>query len=50
VTTDCFYLGGMMQMVPDGCGCRIGGFGEAYCVLMHRLPCPEDCPDRKAKG
>jgi hypothetical protein len=47
---DCLYLGGMVRMVPDGCSCRIGGFGEPYCIMMRRLPCPKDCPDRKARG
>ena len=47
---DCFYLGGMVPVAPDGCGCRIGGLGESYCIMMRRLPCPENCPDRKSKG
>ena len=50
VPADCFYLGGMVPMAPDGCGCRIGGLGEPYCIMMRRLPCPENCPDRKSKG
>jgi hypothetical protein len=49
LTTDCRYLGGMVPMVPEGSGCRISGFGETYCILMNRLPCPENCPDRKTK-
>jgi hypothetical protein len=49
-TMDCFYLGCMIPMAPEGCDCRIVGFGEAYCIMMRRLPCPEDCPDRKARG
>jgi hypothetical protein len=47
---DCFYLGGMVHLGAGSCDCRIGGFGEPYCIMMHRLPCPEDCPDRKPKG
>jgi hypothetical protein len=47
---DCFYLGGLVQMVSRGSEFRIGGFGEPYCIMMRRLPCPGDCPDRKSKG
>lgn len=48
-TMDCFYLGSMIPMAPENCGSRIGGIGELYCIMMRRLPCPENCPDRKAK-
>lgn len=49
-TPECRYLGGMVHLVPASYGCRIGGFGEPYCILMRSLPCPENCTDRKVKG
>lgn len=49
MTPDCFYLSGMVHLAPGGSDHRIGGFGEPYCIMMRRLPCPEDCPDRKVR-
>jgi len=49
-TPDCFYLSGVVRLGDGGYDCRIGGFGEPFCIMMRRLPCPEDCPERKVKG
>ncbi|MDD1665465.1 MAG: hypothetical protein LUQ32_08905 [Methanomicrobiales archaeon] len=50
MTPGCFYLGGKVPIIPDDYGYRLTGFGEPFCIMMHRLPCSENCPDRKLKG
>jgi hypothetical protein len=47
---ECRYLAGMVHLPPGGSGHRIDGFCEPYCLLLHRLPCSQDCLDRNQKG
>ena len=46
---DCRYLGTVVNMNHGATGYRIDGFGELYCILMNKVPCPPDCPDWKIK-
>ena len=46
---DCFYLGGKIPVVSSDYNYRLTGLGESFCVLMHSLPCSENCPDKKPK-
>ena len=47
---DCFFLGGKVHLAAGGRGHRLGGIGEPYCIMMHTLPCTEECPDRRVRG
>jgi hypothetical protein len=41
----------MARLAPLEHGYRLEAVGgEEFCVLMHRVPCPEDCPDRREKN
>jgi hypothetical protein len=47
--TTCVYLWGALVASRDKTS-RLEYIGHECCILGHRIPCPDDCQDRREKN